>query len=69
MADYISDKYAKIVSPATLLNKVLRSVQLKYCFDLLLKNFNIGHNFYVLWDKAFIFGMCVPYDKTFPMVP
>ena len=38
-------------------------------FDLLLKNFNIGHNFFTLWDKAFIFGMSVPYDKVFPMVP
>ena len=38
-------------------------------FDLLLKNFNIGHNFSILWDKAFIFGMCVPYDKAFQMVP
>ena len=38
-------------------------------FDLLLKNFNIGHNFFNLRDKAFIFGMCVPYDKTFPAVP
>ena len=26
-------------------------------FDLFLKNFNIGHNFFILWDKAFIFGM------------
>ena len=33
-------------------------------FDLLLKNFKIGHNFFIIWDKAFIFGMCVPYDKA-----
>ena len=35
------------------------------------KNFNIGHNFFILRDtsRAFIFGMCVPYDKTFPAVP
>ena len=33
------------------------------------KNFNIGHNFFTLRDKSFIFGMCDPYDKTFPTVP
>ena len=38
-------------------------------FDLLLKNFNIGHNFLILRDRAFIFSMYVPYDKTFPVVP
>ena len=31
-------------------------------FDLLLKNFNTGHNFFILRDGAFIFGMCVSYD-------
>ena len=44
-------------------------VTLTVTFDLLLKNFNIGHNFFIIWDKAFIFGMCVPYDKAFEMVP
>ena len=33
------------------------------------KNFNIGHNFFTVRDKSFIFGMCDPYDKTFPKVP
>ena len=33
------------------------------------KNFNIGHNFFTLRDKSLIFGMCDPYDKTFPTVP
>ena len=47
----------------------LEHVTLTVTFDLLLKNFNIGNNFYILWDKALIFGMCVPYDKAFPMVP
>ena len=37
-------------------------------FDLLLKNFQIGHNFFILRDRAFIFGMCVHYDNTFPAV-
>ena len=35
-------------------------------FDLLLKNLNIVHIFFILRDRAFIFGMLVPYDKAFP---
>ena len=42
-------------------------VTLTMTFDLLLKN--IGHNFFILRDGALIFGMCVPYDKAFPLVP
>ena len=38
-------------------------------FHLLLKNFNSVHNFLTIRDRAFIFGMCVPYDKTFLIVP
>ena len=33
------------------------------------KNFNIGPNFLILRDRAFISGICDPYDKTFPIVP
>ena len=33
------------------------------------KNFNIGHNSKSLRGRAFIFHMCIPYDKTFHMVP
>ena len=44
-------------------------VTLTVTFDLLLKNFNIGHNFLILRDGAMIFDMCVPYDKAFPLVP
>ena len=33
------------------------------------KNFNLGHNFQTNKDRAFIFHMCIPYDKTFHMVP
>ena len=32
-------------------------------------NFNIEYNFFTVTDRAFIFGMSVPYDKTFPTVP
>ena len=38
-------------------------------FDLLLKNFNIGHNLFVLRGRAYIFGICVPYEKAFPLAP
>ena len=38
-------------------------------FDLLLKNFNLGHNFQTRSDRAFILHMCILCDKTFHMVP
>ena len=40
-------------------------------FDLLLKNFIIGHNLNTIRGRAFIYmyHMCIPYDKTFHMVP
>ena len=33
--------------------------------DLLFKNFNLGHNILTFRDRAFIFHMCIPSDKTF----
>ena len=36
-------------------------------FDLHFENFNSAHNFLTIRHRAFIFGMCVPYDKTFLM--
>ena len=33
-----------------------------------LDNFNIGHNFWTVWDRAFIFGMLVLCDKGFPLI-
>ena len=50
----------------SVLLSVRPSVLLSVCPS---KNFNIGHNFFTFKDKSFIFGMCDPYDKTFPMVP
>ena len=44
-------------------------VTLTVTFDLHLENFNFAHNFLTIRHRAFIFGMCVPYDKTFLMVP
>ena len=48
---------------------VSEHLNLTVTFDLLLKEFNIGHYLFVLRDRAFIFGMVVPYNKAFPMVP
>ena len=33
-------------------------------FDLLFKNFKRGHNLWTVGDRAFIFHMFVPCDKT-----
>ena len=44
-------------------------VTLTLKFDLLLKNFNLGHYFQTRSDVAFILHMCIPCDKTFHMVP
>jgi hypothetical protein len=33
------------------------------------KTFIIGHIFWMASDRAFIFHMCVPYDKNFLIVP
>ena len=49
--------------------KNFKHVTLTVTFDLLLKNFNIGHNFFVLRGTAYKFGKCVPYDKAFPLAP
>ena len=44
-------------------------VTLTLKFDLLLKNFNLGHNFLTRSDRALIFHLCIPCDKTFHMLP
>ena len=44
-------------------------VTLTLNFDLLLKNFNLGHNFLTRRDRAFILHICISCDKTFHMVP
>ena len=33
------------------------------------KNFNIEHNFWTEGDRALIFHMCIPCDKTFQLIP
>ena len=44
-------------------------VTLTLKFVLLLKNFNLGHNFWTVRDRAFIFHMCIPCDNTFHTTP
>ena len=44
-------------------------VTLIVTFGLNLENFNFAINFLTIRHWVFIFGRCVPYDKTFPMVP
>jgi hypothetical protein len=44
-------------------------VALTLKFYPLFKNFNIGHIFWMASDRAFIFHVCVLYDKTFLLVP
>ena len=48
---------------------VCPSVCLSVCLSVRLSHFCFAYNLFTLRDRAFIFGMCVPYDKTFPMVP
>ena len=38
-------------------------------FNLLLKNFNLGHSFQTRSDQIFILYICTPCNKTFHMVP
>ena len=38
-------------------------------FDLLFKNVNLGHNLRTVRDRAIIFHMCIPGDKTFHTIP
>ena len=33
------------------------------------KNFNLAYNSWTTIGRAFIFHMCISYDKTFPWVP
>jgi hypothetical protein len=44
-------------------------VSLTLAFDLLIKNFNIGYIFWMVYVRTFMFHFCVSYDNTFPWVP
>ena len=47
----------------------LHVVALTLMFDLLFKNFNLGHKLWTVSDRALIFHMCIPCDKTFHIIP
>ena len=49
--------------------KIFDLVTLTLEFDLLFKNFNLGHSFLTGKGRAFIFHMYIPCDKAFPWVP
>ena len=49
--------------------KIFDLVTLTSKFDLLLKNFNLGHSFLTRRGRAFIFHLYIPCDKTFPWIP
>ena len=49
--------------------KIFDLVTLTLKFDLLLKNFNLGHSFLTRRGRAFIFHMCIPCSKTFNAIP
>ena len=51
------------------LNLIRPSVPLSVCLSVCHKNFNLGHNFCTITDRALILGMCVPCDKTLTVVP
>ena len=38
-------------------------------FDLLLKNFNLGHDFQTKRARAFILHMCISFHKAFHAIP
>ena len=44
-------------------------VTLTLKFDLLFKNFNLGHNLWTVRDMALILHMCISCDKTFHFIP
>jgi hypothetical protein len=44
-------------------------VTLTLMFDLLIKNFNLVYNFWMVCTRALIYDMSVPYCKTIPWVP
>ena len=47
--------------------KIFDLVTLTLKFDLLLKNFNLGHSFLTRRGRAFILHMYIPCNKTFSM--
>ena len=44
-------------------------VTLTLNFDLLFKDFALGHNLWTMRDGAFILHICIPCEKTFHIIP
>ena len=44
-------------------------ITLSVCLSVRLSHIRFAYNFFTFRGRAFIFGMCVLYDNTFPMVP
>ena len=67
---FIVPRFRESVGTLNLIRLSVRpSVPLSVCPSVRHKNFNLGHNFCTITDRALILGMCVLCDKTFPMVP
>ena len=49
--------------------KMFDLVTLTLKFDLLSKNFNLGHSSPTRGGRAFILHLYIPCDKTFPCIP
>ena len=45
---------------------VCLSVRPSVCLSVRLSHFWFAYNFFTFRSRTFIFGMCVPYDNTFP---
>ena len=58
-----------VTRPFTTYHNFFYLVTLILNFDLLIKNFNLGHNFLKRRGRVFIFHICISYDKTFHHVP
>ena len=61
--------YQSFYAPSLKGPLVFDLVTLTLKFDLLLKNFNLGHSFLTRRVRLFILHMYIPCDKTFPWVP
>ena len=57
------------ISMSVVCLSVRPSVCLSVCLSVSLSHFWFADIFFTLRDGTFIFGKCIPYGKTFPMVP
>ena len=68
--DIISDSYVPIYASLLIYwGHIVFALSVSLFVSYSQKNFNIGHNFRMVSDKAFMFHMHVPCGKTFSFVP